>query len=95
MKLMKQNRILGIWKPATFVGSLLSICGLILFAVLTKQVIPPLIEGAAQELSTSVMALELVAAGLLVILGFTFMVCGADPFEDYTEETTTRSDFPE
>lgn len=92
MNLKKHGTKVIKWKPTTLAGIGLSGVGLLAAAIVIGQVLPPLLEGNPPQVSTIHMAIEASVSILFLMVGFTLLVVGSDPFEDVTDEFRFDSD---
>lgn len=86
MNILKTNSHLKNWKTASIAGVGMSAIGLVCTALIIGQLMPPILNGQAPEVSILEMAIESTVAILFLMGGFALMVIGADPFDEISSE---------
>ena len=88
MKLMQNERVWGLWKPATVTGFCLNTTGVGLGALSLHQLLSGWVQGNPNALSGGVVLLMATVSIILMTFGFGLMVLGSDPFEDVSGQFT-------
>ena len=86
MKIMKNGKVLGCWNPLSFVGFIINAVGVVGGLITGSQLVSQITNPVANGASVPIQSLEVVVSVLLVIIGFSLMVAGADPFDDVSDQ---------
>lgn len=83
------------WKTISIAGFGMSGIGLACAAIVIGQLLPPLLNGETPQISIVEMGIEGTIALICLMIGFTLMVVGADPFEEFPENFRATDDSEE